>query len=131
MLEFLMLRRFRRKAAKELVEFAAKQEAFRANVAQRPGDIMADSFELVQTTLSPRTFFGRCDDIAAVEERVMGCPSEFAADVELLTWLQTEFIDRLVAAGRYRALHEYMLPYIDRLTEEALEHYQSVTAPEE
>ena len=89
-------------------------------------EIAAESIDLIRTTRNPRTFFGRCDDVAAYEERITGQSSAFLADTALQTALQMELIDRLAAADRQTTLLESMQPYLDRLTEAALAHYEAV-----
>ncbi|MBR5537925.1 MAG: hypothetical protein IKU58_08500 [Clostridia bacterium] len=114
---FLFKRRKKRQPGKDgeaLLRFAENSRHY---------EVAAESMDLIRATLNPRTFFGRCDDVAACETRITGQPSAFLADTELQTALQIEFIDRVIAAGR----QETMLPYIERLTEEALAHYRSVT----
>lgn len=132
MLRFLLLRPLRRKAAKALCDILVQCDVQNqiemmldeGTPITREGQIIADSIKLMRTTVNPRTFFARCEDIAVMEERVMGIPSEFTADGELMTLMQTELIDRIVSGGRPLDIME---PYLDRLTEDALRHYRAVT----
>ena len=93
-------------------------------VSKRHYDIADESITLIKTTLNPRTFFGRCSDVAVAEERITGQPSEFLND----TALQIDSIDRAVAAGRQEILRAAMQPYVERLTKEARIYYESVLA---
>ena len=94
-----------------------------AAVHMRHYEIASDSMELLQKTLNPKTFFGRCDDIAFSEARITGAPSAFLQDTALLTELQIGLIDRLRDAGRLVSAAESLAPYLGRLTDEALEYY--------
>ena len=105
-----------------------EEEILCAAAKSRHLEIAGESMELLQSTLNPRTFFGRCDDIAFSEERITGKASQFLQDTELLTKLQLDFIDRMSDAGRIAALKEGMQPYIGRLTDAALAHYRRVVS---
>ena len=93
-----------------------------AAASTRHAEIAADSLTLVRSTLNPKTFFGRCDDIAVAEERLTGT-STFREDIEIQTALQIEFIDRVIAAGRVDSFKESMSNYEHRLTPDALLYY--------
>ena len=103
-----------------------KAKVLEAVVNLRHYEIAEESIALIKTTLNPRTFFGRCSDVAAAEERITGKPSKFLNDTMLQTALQMDFVDRMVAAGRRETLREAMQPYVDRLTPEARLYYDSV-----
>ena len=93
-----------------------------AVAATRHVEIASDSLKLVRSTLNPKTFFGRCDDIAAAEERLTGT-STFKDDLDVQTALQIEFIDRVIAAGRAKSFKAEMAAYEWRLTPDAMLHY--------
>ncbi len=87
-------------------------------------EIAADSMQLIESTLNPSTFFGRCDDIAFSEEQITGEPSAFLLDTQLQTTLQIDFINRVLAAGRKHILETAMPKYAHKLTSEALSYYE-------
>ena len=102
---------------------------FRKDVAKkvvntRHYQIAQDSARLLETTLNPRTFFGRCDDIVIAEECMTGKKSAFQADTARHTRLQIAFIQRLIAAGRQSVLDDAMQTYRDRWTAGALAYYE-------
>ena len=102
----------------------ARRDAAMAVANTRQYQIACESARILETTLNPRSFFGRCDDIAYTEERANGRPSEFREDTAVQTQLQVDFIDRLIAAGRQSVLDEAMDTYHDRWTKEALLYYE-------
>ena len=85
-------------------------------------EIASDSLKLVRSTLNPKTFFGRCDDIVAAEVRLTGT-STFEDDLDVQTALQIEFIDRVIAAGRKEMFKASMTDYEWRLTPDAKLYY--------
>ena len=101
----------------------AKQHAAIATANTRHYQIAQDSARILETTLNPRTFFGRCDDIANAEERFTGTPSRFRSDTAMHTRLQIAFIDRLIDAGKQTDLEEAMQTYHGRWTAAALAYY--------
>ena len=106
-----IVKRFKMGAAKKVVDIRHYQ-------------IAQDSARLLETTLNPRTFFGRCDDIVIAEECVTGKKSVFQADTARHTRLQIAFIQRLIDAGKQDVLDEAMQTYRDRWTAGALAYYQ-------
>lgn len=97
-------------------------EIANAVASTRHVEIASDSLKLVRSTLNPKTFFGRCDDIAAAEARLTGT-STFIDDIDVQTTLQIEFIDRVIAAGRTKSFKADMAAYEWRLTPEAMLYY--------
>lgn len=95
-------------------------------VHSRHNEIMQESLNLLQTTVYPKTFFGRCSDVAFSEEQITGKPSKFLLDLDLQTELQIAFIDRALAAGKESLLRQEMPRYDDRLTAEAAAYYHEV-----
>lgn len=108
-----MFGRFRKRKRRELADAA---------FAARQVEIATDSLKLIRSTLEPKTFFGRCDDIAAVEEQLTGT-SAFRDDIPMQTALQIELIDRVIAAGRADTFRTSMADYEWRLTPDAMLHY--------
>ena len=86
-------------------------------------EIAQESARLLETTMNPRTFFGRCDDIAFAEERVTGKASAFRADTVRHTKLQIAFIQRLIDAGKRAVLDEAINTYENRWTAAAIDYY--------
>ena len=86
-------------------------------------EIARESAHLLETTMNPRTFFGRCDDIALAEERVTGKASVFRTDTSRHTKLQIAFIQRLINSGKQTILDDAMNTYQSRWTAAALEYY--------
>ena len=105
------------------VKAVDQESAGCAAVRMRHYEIASESMELLKKTLNPKTFFGRCDDIAFSEMRITGAPSAFLQDTALLTELQIGLIDRLQDAGHLVSAAESLVPYLGRLTDEALEYY--------
>lgn len=103
-----------------------KQKLADAAVALRHYEISKESIELLRKTVNPRTFFGRCNDVAISEERVTGKPSKFKRNTQLQTKLQIEFLDRAIAAGKRELLIESMPSYEDQLTPEAFLYYKDL-----
>ena len=114
----------RKKRNAEVLLQQHREKILHTAVNTRYLEIAGESMQLLESTLNPQTFFGRCDDIAFSEERITGKTSEFLRDTELLTRLQIGLIDRVSDTGRVAALKEGMEPYIDRLTDKALVHYR-------
>lgn len=103
-----------------------KQKMADAAVALRHYEIAKESVELLRKTVYPKTFFGRCDDVALSEERMTGRPSKFKKDTALQTKLQIEFFDRAIAAGKKDLLRTEMPKYIGKLTPEAMAYYRGL-----
>ena len=103
-----------------------KKKIADAAVALRHYEIASESVELLRKTVYPKTFFGRCDDVAFEEERMTGRPSKFKKDTALQTKLQMEFLDRAIAAGKKDLLRKEMPKYVGRLTTEALAYYRGL-----
>ena len=103
-----------------------KQKIIDVAVAMRHYEIASESIDLLRKTVYPKTFFGRCEDVAFSEERMTGRPSKFRKDTALQTKLQIDFLDRAMAAGKKDLLSEEMPKYIVKLTSEALKHYKEI-----
>ena len=103
----------------------AKRDAAMTIASTRHYQIAQESAQILSSTLNPRTFFGRCDDIANAEESVSGRTSQFRIDTQVHTRLQIAFIDRLIDADRRNVLDEAVRVYHARWTEEALDHYEA------
>lgn len=103
----------------------AKRDSAMAVANTRHYQIAQESAQILSSTLNPRTFFGRCDDIAYAEESVSGRMSRFRMDTQVHTQLQIAFIDRLIDADRRSVLDEAVRVYHDRWTEEALDYYEA------
>ena len=104
-------------------------KVFKKDVAKKVADsrhyqIAQDSARLLETTLNPRTFFSRYDDIVIAEKRVTGKKSAFQEDTARHTRLQIAFIQRLIDAERQSVLNDAMQTYRDRWTAGALAYYQ-------
>ena len=99
-----------------------RMELANAVASTRHVEIASESLNLVRSTLNPKTFFGRCEDIAVAEERLTGT-STFRDDIEIQTALQIEFIDRALASGKAQAFKSSMENYTHLLTPDALIHY--------
>ena len=81
--------------------------------------IRNESYEIMETTTNPKTFWGRYGDVLCLAD--MECSLQLQADMEHLV---IDFIDRCIASGKIDALRQSLAEHEDWLSEDVKAYWR-------